>query len=93
MQLKRRESAENRQYELRKNAIERHASSVATPWSLPGRSDRPFSRKISGFSCDLTALRKIKQLRINAVETRLGVTGLQRSTKFMNAAVSRQPRE
>ena len=36
----------------------------------------PFSRKISGFSCDLTALQKIKQLRAKAVETRLGVTGL-----------------
>ena len=34
-----------------------------------------FLRKISGFSCDLTALRKIKQLRTNAAETRLGVTG------------------
>ena len=34
MQLKRRKSAENRQRELRRNAIERHASSVATPGSL-----------------------------------------------------------
>ena len=34
----------------------------------------PFSRKISGFSCDLTALQKIKQLRANAVAMRLGVT-------------------
>ena len=36
----------------------------------------PFSRKISGFSCDLRAHQKIKQLRANAVEMRLGVKGL-----------------
>ena len=35
----------------------------------------PFSRKISGFSCDLMALRKIKQLSANEVEMWLGVTG------------------
>ena len=35
-----------------------------------------FSRKASGISCDLTAFRKIKELRANAVETPLGVTGL-----------------
>ena len=35
-----------------------------------------FSRKTSGISCDLTAFRKIKELRANAVETPLGVTGL-----------------
>lgn len=33
-QWKRRESADSRQQELRRNAIERHRSSVATPWSL-----------------------------------------------------------
>ena len=36
----------------------------------------PFSRKTSGFSCDLTALRKIKELRANALETPLGVIGV-----------------
>ena len=35
-----------------------------------------FSRKTSGISCDLTAFRKIKELRANAVETPLGVTGV-----------------
>ena len=35
-----------------------------------------FSRKPSGISCDLTAFRKIKEHRANAVETPLGVTGL-----------------
>ena len=34
-----------------------------------------FSQKISGFSCDLTTLWKIKQLCAKAVETQLGVTG------------------
>ena len=32
-----------------------------------------FSRKASGISCDLTAFRKIKEHRANAVETPLGV--------------------
>ena len=35
-----------------------------------------FSRKTSGISWDLTAFRKIKEHRANAVETPLGVTGL-----------------
>ena len=35
-----------------------------------------FSRKTLGISCDLTAFRKIKELRANAVETPLGVTGV-----------------
>ena len=42
----------------------------------------PFSCKISGCSCDLTALRKIKQLCGNAVGTRLCVTGLLRLSFF-----------
>ena len=34
----------------RRNVIERHASSVATPWSLSGRRDRPFfTKKYQGF--------------------------------------------
>ena len=39
----------------------------------------PFARKISRFSCDLTVLWKIKQLRSDAVETRLGVAGALRA--------------
>ena len=35
-----------------------------------------FSRKTLEISCDLTAFRKIKELRANAVETPLGVTGV-----------------
>ena len=34
-----------------------------------------FHEKYQGFSWDLTALWKIKQIRANAEETRLGVTG------------------
>ena len=45
MDCERRESAEYRQQELRTNAIERHAKSVATPQSLSGRRDRPFFTK------------------------------------------------
>ena len=41
-----------------------------------------FSRKRSGISCDLTAFRKIKELRANAVETPLGVTGLLAINRF-----------
>ena len=41
-----------------------------------------FSRKTSGISCDLTAFRKIKEHRANAVETLLGVTGLLGTPKF-----------
>ena len=52
--------------------IERHASSIATSWSLKGRHDRPLFTK--GFSCDLTVLWKIKQICDNVVETRLGLT-------------------
>ena len=74
-----RESAENRQQELSRNVIECHASSVEMPWLLQGQCKDPvtgpFSKKISGISCDLTALWKIKQYHGNAVETRLGVTG------------------
>ena len=32
-------------------------------------------RKISKFACDITVLWNFKQLRANALETRLGVTG------------------
>ena len=39
------ESAENCQHELRRNAIERHTSSEATPWSPLGSPDRPFFKK------------------------------------------------
>ena len=39
------ESAENCQQELRRNVIECHASSVAMPWSLLGRHDKPFFTK------------------------------------------------
>ena len=39
------ESAENRQQELRRNAIEYRASSVAMPWLLSGCHDRPFFMK------------------------------------------------
>ena len=35
-----------------------------------------FSRKTLGISGDLTAFRKIKEIRANAVETPLGVTGV-----------------
>ena len=42
---KHRESAEHLQQELRRIAVERPASSVATPWSLLGRRDRPFFTK------------------------------------------------
>ena len=46
-----------------------------------------FSRKASGISCDLTAFRKIKEHRANAVETPLGVTGLLGS-KISLASIS-----
>ena len=39
-----------------------------------------FSRKASGITCDLTAFRKIKEHRANAVETPLVVTGLLHCT-------------
>ena len=43
--VKRCECTENRKQELRRNTIERHASSVAMPWSLLGHRDRPFFMK------------------------------------------------
>ena len=77
MHCERRESAENHQQELcSMNAIELHASSIVTPCRCKDAVTGPFTRKLSGFSCDLTALQKIKQLRANTMETQLGVTGL-----------------
>ena len=81
-QLKR-ESAENHQQDVRMNTV---ASSVARPWPLLGRHDRLFfTENISG---DLMAHWKIKQLCANAVETRLGVTGLNSEGHFYSLPAS-----
>ena len=66
----------NHQQKLCRNVIEHHVTTEATPWLLFGCHDRAFARKLLGFSCDLRALLKIKQLRTKAVETWLGVTGV-----------------
>ena len=55
---------------------------MRAPWQRLGHCKEAvtdnFSRKISWFSCVLTVLWKIKQLRGNAVETPPGVTGVLR---------------
>ena len=44
-------------------------------WGTPYGLDPPHAPKISGFSCHLTALQKIKQLHAITVEMQLGVSG------------------